>query len=74
MDATNIHGHSMIRPLAYDEIEMWHGHPDLYMKKLIEILNTPDVSDIGNFVEVDLTYPDKIKKKTNNSHLLLIVK
>ena len=52
----------MIQPLPYDEIEMWHGHSDLYMNKLEEILNTPDDSDIGFFIEVDLRYPDNIKK------------
>ena len=31
MDATLSYGHSMNQPLPYDEIEMWHGHPDLYM-------------------------------------------
>ena len=45
---------------------MWHGQPDLYLKWLEEILNTPDVSDSGYFVEVDLRYPDKIKEKTKN--------
>ena len=30
-DATNLYGHSMIQPLLFDEIEMWYGHPDLYM-------------------------------------------
>ena len=50
--------------LPYDEIEMWHGHPDLYMNKSGEILNTPDDSDIGYFLEVDLKYPDNIKEKT----------
>ena len=34
MDSTNFYGHSMIQPLPYDEIEMWHGHPDLYMNNL----------------------------------------
>ena len=28
IDATNIYGHSMSQFLPYDEIEMWHGHPD----------------------------------------------
>ena len=28
MDATNLYGHSMSQMLPYDEIEMWHGHPD----------------------------------------------
>ena len=33
MDATNLYGHSICQLLPYDEIEMWHGHPDLYIKK-----------------------------------------
>ena len=64
MDATNLYGHSMIQPLPYDEIEMWHGHPDLYLNKLQEILNTPDDSDIDYFTEVDLKYPENKKEKT----------
>ena len=63
MDATNLYGHSMIQPLRYDEVEMWHGHPALYMTKLEENLTTPDDSDIGFFVEVDLKYPVNIKGK-----------
>ena len=66
MDATNIYGHTMIQTLPYDEIEMWHGHPDLYMYKLQEILHSPDDSDTGYFIEVDLSYPDNIKEKTKN--------
>ena len=62
MDATNLCGHSMFQMLPYVEIEMWHGHPDLYMKWLKEILNTPDDSDIGYFLEIDLEYPVNIKK------------
>ena len=27
----------MSQLLPYDEIEMWHGHPDLYMEKFEEI-------------------------------------
>ena len=64
MEATNLYGHSMIQPLPYDEIEMWYGHPDLYMNKLDEILNNPDDSDIGYFVVVDLKNPENRKKKT----------
>ena len=56
----------MSQLLPYDEIEMWHGHPDLYMDKLEETLKTPDDSDIGYFVEVDLKYPDEMKQKTKN--------
>ena len=66
MDATNLYGHSMSQMLPYDEIEMWHGHPDNYWNWLEEILNTPDDSDIGYFLEVDLKYPDNIKEKTKN--------
>ena len=47
MDATNLYGHSMSQMSPYDEIEMWRGHPDLYKKKLEEILNTPDDNEIG---------------------------
>ena len=66
MDATNLYGHSMIQPLPYDEIEVWHGDPDLYMNWFEEILNTPDDSDFGYFVEVNLRYPDNIKEKIKN--------
>ena len=66
MDATNLYGHSMSQMLPYDEIEMWHGHPDLYMNWLKEILNTPDDNEIGYFLEVDLKYPDNIKQKTKH--------
>ena len=31
-DATNLYGHSMSQFLPYDEIEMWHGHPDKYWR------------------------------------------
>ena len=64
MDATNLYGYSMSQLLPYDEIEMWHGHPDLYMNWLGEILNTPDDNEFGYFLEVDLKYPDNIKQKT----------
>ena len=66
MDATNLYGNSMIQPLPYDEIEMWHGHPDRYVNKVDENLNTPDDSVIGYFVEIDLRYPDDIKEKTKS--------
>ena len=56
----------MSQLLPYDEIEMWHGHPDKYWNWLEEILNTPDDSDIGYFLEIDLKYPDNIKEKTKN--------
>ena len=60
----------MSQVLPYDESEMWHGHPDLHMNKLEEILNTPDDSDFGYFIEVDLRYPD-IRKKINKELSLL---
>ena len=66
MDATNLYGHSMSQMLPFDEIEMWHGHPDLYMNWLEEILNTPEVNEIGYVLEVDLKYPDNIKEKTKH--------
>ena len=66
IDATSLYGHSMSQMLPYDEIEMWHRHPDKYWNWLDEILNTPDDSYIGYFLEVDLRYPDNKKEKTKN--------
>ena len=58
IDATNLYGHSMSQPLPYDENKFDQN------VNLEDILNTPDDSDIGYFIEVDLIYPDKIKEKT----------
>ena len=58
MDAANLYGHSMSESLPHDEIEY-----DINVK-LEDILNTPDDSDIGYFIEIDSNYPDKIKEKT----------
>ena len=54
MEATDLYGQSMSQLLPYDGLEMWHGHPNLYMNNLEEIINTPDDSDIGYSVEVNL--------------------
>ena len=59
-DANNLYGHSMSQSLPYDEIKFDKS------VKLEDILNTPDDSDIGFFIEVDSTYPDNIKEKTKN--------
>ena len=50
----------MSEPLPYDEIKFDQN------VKLEDILNTPDDSDVGYFVEADLLYPDNIKEKTKN--------
>ena len=60
IDANNLYGHSMSQPLPFDEIKFDKN------VTLEDILNTPDDSDIGYFVEVDLTYPNNIKEKTKN--------
>ena len=60
IDASNLYGHSMSQPLPYDEIKFDN------IVKLEDILNTPDDSDIGYFIEADLIYPDNIKEKTKN--------
>ena len=65
-DATILYAHSMVQPLTYVEIEMWHGHPDLYMNKLQEILKTSDDSYFGCFVPVDIKSSDNIKEKTKS--------
>ena len=60
VDADNLYGHSLSQLLPYDEIKF-----DVNVE-LEEILNTPDDSDVGYFVEVDLKYPDNIEEKTKN--------
>ena len=60
IDANNLYGWAMSESLPYDEIKL-----DTNVE-LEDILNTPDDSDIGYFIEVDLTYPDNIKEKTKN--------
>ena len=60
IDANNLYGWAMSESLPYDEIKL-----DTNVE-LEDILNTPDDSDIGYFIEVDLTYPDSIKEKTKN--------
>ena len=69
-DATNLYGHSMSQFLPYDEIEMWHGHPDKYWRWLDIFLNSSDDADIGYFLEVDLKYPDNIKQKPSIFHFV----
>ena len=58
IDSNNLYGHSMSQYLPYDEIKFDNNI------KLEDILNTPDDCNIGYFIEVDLTYPNKIKEKT----------
>ena len=58
IDANIIYGHSMSQTLPYDEIKF-----DKKVK-LKDILDTPEYSDTGYFIQVDLTYPDIIKEKT----------
>ena len=60
IDANNLYGHSMSQYLPYDEIKFDNN------VTLEDILNTPDDSDIGYFLEVDLTHPNIIKEKTKN--------
>ena len=60
IDANNLYGHSMSQYLPYDEIKFDNT------VKLEDILNTHDDSDIGYFIELDLTYPNNIKGKTKN--------
>ena len=60
IDANNLYGHSMSQYLPYDEIKFDNT------VKLEDILNTPDDSDFGYFIEIDLKYPDNIKQKTKN--------
>ena len=73
IDAINLYGWAGIESLHYDEIEMWHGHPNLYMKKLEQKMNTPDDSDFGYSLEVDLRCPENVKKH-RKFHFVLQIK
>ena len=57
IDANNLFGHSMSEPVPYDKI-IFHRNVELE-----DIIKTPDDSNIGYFVELDLKYPDKIREK-----------
>ena len=59
-DANNFYGLSMCQPLLFDEITFDKSN------KLEDVLNTPDDSDVGYFIEVDLTYPDTKNEKTKD--------
>ena len=71
VDANNMYRYALSEHLPYDEYEMWHGHPDLYMDKLEDSSNTESYSDIGYFVEVDIKNLDNAKLKTKKFPLLL---
>ena len=60
VDANNLYGHSMSETLPYDEFKFDNS------VKLEDILNTPDDSDFGHFIEVDLKYSDNLKEKTKH--------
>ena len=64
INAINLYCWAKSESLPFEEIEMLHGHPDLYMNKLEEIINTPDDSDNGYFADFDLRCPHKTKEKT----------
>ena len=60
IDANNLYGHSMSQPLPFDELKFENNI------ELEDVLNTPDDSNFGYFIGVDLTYPNNIKEKTKN--------
>ena len=55
-DANNLYVHSMSQPLLYDEIKFDRN------VKLEDILNIPDDSYIGYFIEVDTNYHNNMIK------------
>ena len=58
VDAKNLYGWAMSECLPYNKINFDRD------VKLKDILKTPDDSDIGYFIEVDLKYPDNTKYET----------
>ena len=61
VDANNLYGFAMSQSLPYDNIKF-----ETENICIEEILNTPDDSDIGYFLEVDLEYPHNIRQKTKH--------
>ena len=60
IEANNLYGYAMSQSLPYEDLKF---DPSTDIET---ILSTPDDSEIGYFVEVDLKYPDEIKDKTKN--------
>ena len=60
IDANTLYGHPMSQMIPYDEIN-FDKTP-----KIEDLLKSKHESDIGYFVEVDLSYPDNIKQETKN--------
>ena len=68
VDANNLYGRSMSEPLPYDEIKFDDN------VKLEYIFNSPDDSDIGYFIEVDLKYSDNTKEETKHFPFAPVIK
>ena len=60
VDANSLYGQSMSQALPYDEIKFDKN------VKFEDILNSPDDSVVGYFIEVDIKHPDNIKQKTKH--------
>ena len=58
--AKNLYGWAMSEYPPHDEIQIDRNF------RLEDTLSTPDDSDIGYFIEVDLKDPDNIKEKTKH--------
>ena len=68
VEANNLSGRAMSEYLPYDEIIFDNK------VKLENTLDTPDDSDIGYLIEVDLKYLDHMKEKTKNFPIALVNK
>ena len=68
VDANMLYGWAMSEYLPSDKVKFDKNI------ELEDILNTPDDSDIGYFIEVNLKYSDNIKEKTKIFHLLPKIK
>ena len=59
-DANNIYCCAISKYLPYDENKIGKN------VKLENILNTPDNSHTGYFIEVEFKFPDEVEEKTKN--------
>ena len=60
IDSNNLYGLSLTQPLPYNEIRFKGKF------RLNKILKTPDISVVGYYLEVDLSYPYHIRQKTKH--------
>ena len=64
IDANNLYGYAMMQKLPYKDFEF------ITTTTLAVILNTPDDSDLGNYIVCDIDYTNECKERTEQLALM----